>query len=80
MEMLDLLREFGPLVSCVVFFIWRDWRREDRSTTRIEKLEDEMRAIILPLVEKSTAVIAENTAVMHGLENALESFNRGSKQ
>lgn len=61
MDFLQLLKDFGPLAGAVLFFIWRDWKREDRLTTRIEKLEDETRKVIIPLVEKATAVIAENT-------------------
>lgn len=68
----SVIREFGPLAGVVLFFIWRDVRREDRMSTRIEKLEDEQREVLLPLVEKSTAVIARNTEVMERLEAALE--------
>lgn len=72
MELLDFLKEFGPLAGAVLFFIWRDWRREDRLATRIEKLEDEQREVILPLVERTTNVIVQNTAVMSRLETTLE--------
>ena len=72
MEFLDLLHEYGPLAGTVLFFIWRDWKRENRLTTRVEKLEDEQRDVILPLVEKSTDVIARNTGVMERLETALQ--------
>lgn len=72
MEYVELIQQFGPLAGVVLFFIYRDWKREDRLTTRVEKLEDEQRHIILPLVENSTKVIARNTEVMERLENALE--------
>jgi hypothetical protein len=70
-EMIELLKQFGPLAGLCLFFIWRDWKREDRLTARVEKLEEEQRSIILPLVEKSTNVIARNTEVMDRLEGAL---------
>ena len=59
-----LLQTFGPLLVAVVFFIWRDYRREDLLTIRIKQLEDEHRNTILPLVKESTAVIVRNTTVM----------------
>ena len=71
MEYIELLQQFGPLAGVVLWFIWRDGKREDRLTTRVEKLEEEQRSIILPLVEKSTEVIARNTEVMERLEGAL---------
>lgn len=72
MDFAALFKEFGPLVGAVLFFIWRDWKREDRLTSRVEKLEDEQRETILPLVEKSTTVISANTEVMRRLEAAFE--------
>lgn len=73
-----LLKSFGPLLVAVIFFIWRDYRREDRLTKRIETLEDEQREIILPLVKETTGVIIRNTEamqqnirVMERLEHAL---------
>jgi hypothetical protein len=80
MEFVAILREFGPLAGAVIFFMWRDWRREDRSTTRIEKLEDEMREVILPLVGECNSVIAQNTAVMQRLESILEDGQRGKQE
>jgi hypothetical protein len=59
-----LLQNFGPLVTAVVFFIWRDYRREDKLTTRIQELEEEQRGVILPLVTSCTEVITKNTQVM----------------
>lgn len=71
-ELASLARHFGPLAAAVVFFLWRDWRREDRLTTRIERLEDEQRKTILPLVKETSETIARNTAVMERLEKLLE--------
>jgi len=59
-----LLQNFGPLMTAIVFFIWRDFRREDRLSTRINELEDEQREVILPLVKSCTEVITKNTEVM----------------
>jgi hypothetical protein len=68
MDFVQLLKDFGPLAGAVLFFIWRDFKREDRLTTRIEKLEDEQRHVILPLVEKTTAIIAANSALLERIE------------
>ncbi len=72
MEFVELVQQFGPLAGVCLWFLYRDWKREDRLTARIEKLEDEQRNVILPLVEKSTNVIARNTEVMERLDVALE--------
>lgn len=69
---LSLAQQYGPLAATVLFFIWRDWKREDRLSSRIEKLEDEQRQIIIPLLEKSTQVIAQNTEVMERVERKID--------
>ncbi len=70
-DAIALVKQFGPMLVAVVFFIWRDWKREDRLMKRIDKLEDEQRNVILPLVTKCTEVISENTAVMEAVNRKL---------
>jgi hypothetical protein len=70
-DAIALVKQFGPMLVAVVFFIWRDWKREDRLMKRIDKLEDEQRNVILPLVAKCTEVISENTTVMEAVNRKL---------
>ena len=67
-----LVKQFGPFFLAVVFFLWRDWKREDRLSNRLDQLEDEQRKVILPLVQECYAVIARNTAVMERIERSLD--------
>jgi hypothetical protein len=71
-DAIEIVKMYGPFLLAVVFFLWRDWKREDRLGTRINQLEDEQREVILPLVKECTAVITRNTAVMERLEKFLE--------
>ena len=70
-DTLALVRQYGPMLVMVVFFLYRDFIREDRLMKRIEKLEDEQRKVILPLVTRCTEVIAQNTEVMDVVKNKL---------
>lgn len=76
MDAFEIVKQYGPfcgiLLLAVIFFIWRDWKREDKLTKRISVLEDETRNVLLPLVKDCTAVITRNTAVMERLEKKLE--------
>ena len=72
MDLMWLVKQFGPFFIAVIFFLWRDYRREDRLAARIETLEDEQREVLLPLVDKCSTVIAQNTVVMGRLEKALD--------
>ena len=69
--MWPLLKQYGPLAIVVAFFFWQNWLRELRMSDRITKLEDEQRDVLLPMVERCTDVIAQNTAMMERLEKAL---------
>jgi len=77
-DFVPLLREFGPLVAAVMFFIWRDWQREGRLQTRVETLEKDFRAVVIPLTEsvtvaltRNTEVLEQNVKVMRDVEKAL---------
>lgn len=60
-EYLQILKDFGPILGVILFFIWRDWKREDRLLSKIEKLEDFQQEQLLKIVEKTNTVVAHNT-------------------
>ncbi len=64
MELMDLAKDFGPLVGIVLFFIWRDWRREQNLVERVQKLEDYNTEILTNIVKEQAMVIATNTEVI----------------
>ena len=61
MELMELAKDFGPLVGIVLFFIWRDWKREDSLVDRVKHLEDFNTETLTVLVKESSAIIATNT-------------------
>lgn len=58
---LALLKDFGPVVGIIVFFLWRDWQREDRLNARVEALEKYNQETLVSLVKQAIQVIAQNT-------------------
>jgi len=64
MELMDLAKDFGPLVGIVLFFIWRDWRREQNLVDRVQKLEDFNTEVLTTIVKEQAMVIATNTEVV----------------
>ena len=71
-EIFPLLKQYGPLILVVVFLLWQGWQRELRTGKRIDYLEDEQRQVLLPMVERCTEVITQNTNVMERLERSLD--------
>ena len=60
----EILRDFGPLIGIVLFFIWRDWKREDRLVSRVDSLEKYQQETLVSLVKENITVIAANTQQM----------------
>lgn len=71
-----IIQQYGPLVAVVTFFIWRDYCREDRLSTRVKELEDEQRKVILPLVRSCTEVVTKNTQVMEQNTKVMERLEK----
>jgi len=71
----ELISNFGPLIGVVLFFIWRDWKREDRLNRRVERLEDYQREILIDLINKSTAVLAQNTECLKWVGQIVQRMN-----
>jgi hypothetical protein len=76
MELMDLAKDFGPLVGIVLFFIWRDWRREQNLVERVQKLEDYNTEILSALVKEQAGIIATNTEVIKANTEQLRLLNR----
>ena len=58
----------GPAMGVLIFYLWKDYKRENRLQTRIEKLEREQKEIILPMVTSYAELITRNTDVMGRLQ------------
>jgi len=75
LDAVEVVKQYGPfcglLVLAVVFFMWRDYKREQRLTKRIETLENETKTILIALVETTNVVLGRNIAVMERLEKHL---------
>lgn len=59
-----LLSQYGPLIGVVLFFIWRDWKREDRLSDRISSLEDYQKETLAELVSQSTVALTHSADCM----------------
>ena len=74
-QLVGLFQSWGPSiglgVTVLFFFLWKDCRREDRLQARIEKLEQDQKEIMFPMLEKCVGVIAKNTEVMQSVNTML---------
>ncbi len=69
---ITFLKEFGPLIGLVFFFIWRDWKREDRLLTRVEALETYQRETLVGLLKNTTAALTHNSECLKWVGRIIE--------
>jgi hypothetical protein len=60
-DLIAVLKDFGPLVGTILFFIWRDWRREENLVERVKQLEDFNTEVLTQMVKEMSGIIAANT-------------------
>ena len=60
----QILKEYGPWVALVAFFIWRDYEREKSQNKKNSDLEEFIRTTLVALVRDTMAVIQDNSSSM----------------
>ena len=71
----SLLRDFGPIIGVILFFIWRDWKREDVLQDRVTRLESYQQDTLVQLVKDTTSAIAQNSELLKWSGRILEKHN-----
>lgn len=64
--LIQAIKEFGPQIGILCFFIWRDYNREKSMNTRLIKLEDYQKTKLESLIVTTQAAILDN---MHHFKN-----------
>lgn len=59
-----VMREAGPFVALIGFFVWRDYKREQSLGAVIAELQDFQRNTLLKLLEQTTEIIVACTAAL----------------
>jgi len=75
MELMNLLRDFGPIIGVILFFIWRDWKREDVLQGRVTRLETYQQETLVQLVKDTTEALAQNSEFLKWSGRILEKHN-----
>lgn len=80
MDLGNAIQEYGPfyglLTATIAFFIWRDWKREEKLSARVTTLEDEFKNVLVPLVRDNTQALTQNTRTMQESKQVMERVER----
>lgn len=71
-ELVELTKSVGPVVALLVFFVWRDYRREQTMTKRIQDIEDYQKNRLERLVVESNQVMGKIAESNESLASALK--------
>ena len=58
MRWLELIREVGPYFGIMFFFVWRDYRREERLEKQIKESQDFIQGQLVRLLERTNEVLS----------------------
>ncbi len=57
MNWVTLIKEVGPYLGLMFFFIWRDYRREEKLVKRIDELNHFIQHELMDLIEKTNEAL-----------------------
>lgn len=57
MNWIPLIKEMGPYLGIMFFFIWRDFRREERLEERITSLNNFIQTELMDLIDKTNKAL-----------------------
>ncbi len=56
-QFLEIIKEVGPYAAVMLFFIWRDYKREDRLERRVDTLNEFVRVELMEALEKTNTAL-----------------------
>lgn len=57
--LISIIQDYGPAIAAIAFFLWRDWRREERTSIQNDSLNIFIRERLTETLEENTRVITE---------------------
>jgi hypothetical protein len=58
MNWIELIREVGPYFGIMFFFVWRDYRREERLEKQIKSQQEFIQGKLVSLLERTNEVLS----------------------
>lgn len=62
--MSELVKQFGPWLALVIFFVWQSWLRENRLGTQLDEVHKFIRETLAGVVERNTRAMVVWTGVL----------------
>ena len=69
MDFMQIIQAYGPYAALIIFFVWRDYIREQRLSKRLNEVEDFQKNELTTLVRTTVEAINANTRALSDLRN-----------
>jgi hypothetical protein len=57
MNWIELIKQVGPYIGLMLFFIWRDYRREEKLVKQIDDLNSFIKKELMDLIEQTNEAL-----------------------
>lgn len=61
MNWIELIKQVGPYIGLMFFFIWRDYRREEKLVKQIDDLNSFIKKELMDLIEQTNEALRHVT-------------------
>ncbi len=72
----ELIKLIGPWATLIIFFVWRDYQRENAHRARIVALEEFQRTVLQDLVLKATTALTQSSECIKWIGHVVERMIR----
>ncbi len=67
-----ILQQVGPLVAIIIFFVWRDYRRELHVQEKLGCLEKYQREVLQSLISQTTRALTQSSECIKWLSHVVD--------
>ncbi len=67
-----ILQQVGPLVAIIIFFVWRDYRRELHQQSKLATVEKYQREVLESLISQTTKALTQSSECIKWLSHMVD--------
>ncbi len=71
-----ILQQVGPFVGIIIFFVWRDYRRELHTQEKLARLEKYQREVLESLISQTTKALTQSSECIKWLSHVVDKLFR----
>lgn len=70
-DIISLIKQLGPFIGLLAFFVWRDKQREERLGCRLDTMQDRYATTMEGIVKDNSTSMQQMSGAANGMSKAL---------